>query len=121
MANPSTKVFAGPVAMASSAANIYTCAQNLGGPTGAAGITYDIIKHIHVTNTTATPQTWNLYLSSVTATETAGKELFVAIPIGANGVFDYYTNLKATNGQFLVGHASAATVSITVEGESYVV
>lgn len=112
MANPSTKRTVGPVAFAASAANIY----NQG-----SALIYDIIKHIHIANTTGTPQTWNLYLSAVTGTETAGKELFVAIPIAANGTFDYYCNLKMLSTDFLVGHASATSVTITVEGEQYVV
>jgi hypothetical protein len=111
MANPSIKRTIGPVPFAAAAANVY----NQG-----SALIYDVIKHIHIANTNGTPQTWNLFLSQVTGTETAGKELFVAVPIAGNAVFDYYTNLKMLNTDFLVGHAPV-TVTITIEGEQYVV
>ena len=112
MANPSTKRTAGPVAFATSAANIY----NQG-----SALIYDVVKHIHIVNTSAGALTFTLFLSQVTGTETAGKELFVAQSVPANSVFDYYCNLKMLSTDFLVGHASAVTMTITVEGEQYVV
>jgi hypothetical protein len=113
MSNPSTKRLAGPAAFAASAANLYT---------GAGTTTYDIIKHIHIVNTTGTPQTFSIYQSQSTGTETAGKELFVAQPIAGNATYDWYTNLKNITGtDFLVGHASATSVTFTVEGETYAV
>jgi hypothetical protein len=112
MANPSIKRLAGPVAFAASAANIYNQASTL---------VFDIIKHIHVVNTTAGALTFWLYQSQTTGTETAGKELFVAQSVGANAAFDYYCNLKQLSTDFLVGHSTVTTLTITVEGETYAV
>lgn len=111
MSNPSVKRTVGPVAFAVAAANIY----NQG-----SALIYDVIKHIHVANTTAGALPFTLFLSQVSGTETAGKELFVGVSVAANSVYDWYGNLKMTSADFLVGHA-AITMTITVEGEQYVV
>jgi hypothetical protein len=113
MANPSIKKLAGPAAFATSATNLYT-------PSGTT--TYDIIKHVHIVNTTAGALTFSLFLSQSTGVETAGKELFVNLSVPANSVYDYYCNLKLIAGtDFLVGHASAVTMTFTVEGETYAI
>jgi hypothetical protein len=112
MANPSVKRTAGPVAFAAAAANIYN---------NASALIYDVIKHIHVANTTGAALTFTLFLSQVTGTETAGKELFVAVSVPANSVYDWYGNLKMLSTDFLVGHASSTALTITIEGEQYVV
>ncbi len=112
MANPSIKKLA-LAPFATSAANIYT-------PSGTT--TYDIIKHIHLANTTAGALTFTLFLTQSTGVETAGKELFVAVSVPANSVYDWYCNLKLVAGtDFLVGHASATTMTILVEGETYAI
>ena len=111
MANPSTKKLAGPAAFAAAAANVY----NQG-----SALVYDVVKHIHVVNTTAGAQVFALFLSQVTGTETAGKELFVGQSVPANSTFDFYCNLKMLSTDFLVGHAPI-TMTITVEGETYAV
>lgn len=111
MANPSIKRTVGPVPFAVAAANIYN---------NPSALIYDIIKHIHVVNTTAGALVFTLFLSQVTGTETAGKELFVGVSVPANSVYDWYGNLKMLSTDFLVGHA-AITMTITVEGEQYVV
>jgi hypothetical protein len=112
MANPSIKRIVGPVAFAASAANIYN---------QSSALIYDVIKHIHLSNNAASSATFNIYCSQVSGTETAGKDLFVGVTIPANSVLDYYMNLKVLSTDFIVGHASATTVSITIESEQYVV
>jgi hypothetical protein len=111
MANPSTKRTFGPVPFAVSAANIYN---------NASALIYDIIKHIHVVNTTAGALIFTLFVSQTTGTETAGKELFVGQSVAANNVYDWYGNLKLVSTDFLVGHAPI-TMTIMGEGEQYVV
>lgn len=111
MANPSIKRTFGPAAFATSAANIYN---------QASALIYDILKHIHVVNTSAGALTFTLFVSQVTGTETAGKEFFVAQSVAANNVYDWYGNLKLLSTDFLVGHASAVTMTILGEGEQYV-
>ena len=110
MANPSIKRTFGPVPFAVAAANIY----NQG-----SALIYDIIKHMHVVNTTAGALVFTLFLSQTTGTETAGKELFVGHAVPANAEFDWYGNMKMLNTDFLVGHAPI-TMTIMGEGEQYV-
>lgn len=113
MANPSVKRTFGPVAMSA------TLTTNIYNQTSA--LIYDIIKHIHIANKTASPATFTLYLGA-TGGNAAGTELFVAVTVPANGTFDYYCTLKMTSTDFLVGGASAGTtLTIYAEGEQYVV
>lgn len=113
MANPSIKRIFGPLALTNTlTTNVY----NQG-----SALIYDVIKHIHIVNKTAGAVTFSLWLGA-TGANTAGTELFNAHSIPAQGEFDYYCNLKMLSTDFLVGGASAATsLTITAEGEQYVV
>ena len=106
MADKVVRTF-GPAAMATSAANVYN---------NTSALIYDVVTHIHVVNTAGASATFSLFVSQTTGTETAGKEVFVAQPIAANGVYDWYGRLKLLSTDFLVGHASAVTVTIMGEG-----
>lgn len=86
-----------------------------------SALIYDVIKHIHVTNKTASAATFSLWLGA-TGGNAAGTELFNAQSVPANTSFDYYCNLKMTSTDFLVGGAGTTTaLTITVEGEQFVV
>lgn len=86
-----------------------------------SALLYDVIKHIHVVNKTAGAVTFSLWLGA-TGANAAGTELFNAHSVPAQGEFDYYCNMKMLSTDFLVGGASAGTsLSITIEGEQYVV
>lgn len=106
------KRLAGPAHLANAAANIY--AQN--------ALIYDVIKHIHIANKTAGAATFTLYVGA-TGGSAAGTEIFFQVTVAANSTYDWYGALKLVgNVDFLTGLASAATtLTITVEGESYVV
>jgi hypothetical protein len=86
----------------------------------ASSLIFDVITHIHIVNTAATPATFDLHLGT-TGVSTAASALFTAQPIAANGVYDWYGRLKMTSADYLTGQASAVTVSITVEGIQAVV
>lgn len=111
MADKIVRTF-GPAAFAASAANVYN---------PASALVDDVITHIHVVNTTSAAATFTLFVSQVTGTETAGKEMFVAQPIAGNGVYDWYGRLRLGHADFLVGHASATSVTIMGEGVQIVV
>lgn len=113
MANPSIKRTVGPVALSSTlTTNVY----NQG-----SALIYDIIKHIHVANKTGSAATFSLWLGA-TGGNAAGTELFNAVSVPANSVYDWYGNLKMLSTDFLVGGAGTATaLTITIEGEQYVV
>ncbi len=86
-----------------------------------SALIYDIIKHIHIANKTAGAVTFSLWLGA-TGANAAGTELFNAVSVPANSVYDWYGNLKMLSTDFLVGGASAGTsLTITIEGETYVV
>lgn len=118
MANPSIKRIFGPVALTA------TLTTNVGpgpGYGGGSALIYDILKHLHIVNKTGGTVTFTLYIGG-TGGNVAGTEWFNAQPVTANNVYDWYGNLKLTSTDFLVGGASALTsLTITLEGESYVV
>jgi hypothetical protein len=113
MANPSIKRTVGPVAMSATlTTNIYN---------NSSALIFDVIKHIHVANKTGGAANFSLWLGATNA-NAAGTELFIGKNVAANDVYDFYCNLKMLSTDFLVGGANAgATLTITVEGESYVV
>src|SRR6267378_1413564 len=87
-----------------------------------SALIYDVIKHINIVNKTGGAVTFSLWLGA-TGGNAAGTEVIgQARSIPANSAFDWYGNLKMTSTDFLVGGASAATsLTITGEGEQYVV
>lgn len=87
----------------------------------ASALIYDVIRHIHIANKTASAATFTLYLGA-TGANAAGTELFTAVSIAANSTYDYYCQLKMLSTDFLVGGAGTATaLTITAEGEQGVV
>lgn len=121
MANPSIKKLFGPAALSA------TLTTNVGPSTGAYGggttgaQTYDIVKHVHVVNKTAGAVTFSLWIGA-TGANLAGTEWFNAQSVAANAVYDWYGNLKLLSTDFIVGGASAATsLTIVIEGETYVI
>jgi uncharacterized membrane protein YuzA (DUF378 family) len=120
MANPSIKRLYGPAAMSATlTTNLVSTGAFSGGVLGVYG--YDIIKHIHVVNKTAGAVTFSLWIGGTTG-NVAGTEFFNVQSVGANAVYDWYGNLKMLSTDFLVGGASAATsLTIVIEGETYVV
>ena len=111
MADKVVRTF-GPAAFATSAANVYR---------NTSALIYDVVTHIHVVNLAAAAGTFSLYISATTGTETAGLEMFVQQPIAAYGVYDWYGRLKLLSTDYIVGHASAVTITVMGEGVQGVV
>ena len=108
------KRIAGPAYIASSATNIYT---------PEASTIYAVIRHIRVTNKTATAATFRLYVGA-TGGSAGGTEIAFDKSVAANDFLDMYfaPGLKMLSTDFLSGLASAAsTLTITVMGELHVV
>lgn len=107
------KRLAGPLALTNTlTTNVYN---------NTSALIYDVIKHIHIANKTASNITFSLYLGA-TGANAAGTELWTAQNIPPNSSFDWYGNLKMLSTDFLVGGASAATsLTITISGEQFVV
>jgi len=86
-----------------------------------SALIYDVIRHIHIANKTASSATFSLWLGA-TGANAAGTELFNGVSIPANSSFDWYGALKMTSTDFLVGGSNTTTaLTITGEGEQYVV
>lgn len=113
MAGTLKRIF-GPVALTNTlTTNVYN---------NSSALIYDSLKQILVTNKTAGAVTFTLYLGA-TGANAAGTELFTAVSIPANTTQPYYfSGLKLTSTDFLVGGASANTsLTITGMGEQFVV
>lgn len=86
-----------------------------------SALLYDIIRHIHIANKTASAATFTLYLGA-TGANAAGTELFVAVSVAANSYFDWYGAMKMVSTDFLVGGAGTTlALTITGMGEQFVV
>jgi hypothetical protein len=109
------KRLAGPVALS----NVLT--TNIYNGAGGSSLIYDVVRHIHVVNKTGANVTFSIWLGA-TGANAAGTEVFNGQSVPANDTFDFYCSLRLGSADFLVGGASAATsLTITIEGEQYVV
>lgn len=103
----------GPVALTT------TLTTNVYNQTSA--LIYDVVKHIHVTNKTASAATFSLWLGA-TGANAAGTELFTAQNVAGATSYDWYGNLKMASTDFLVGGSNTATaLTIVIEGEQFAV
>lgn len=110
----------GPIPVANTIGNLVNSGvTSLAGPVGFTMTQpYVVIKHIRITNKTASPATFTGYIGA-TGGSAAGTEFMgVAKVVPANDYIDWYGNpgvrLDAT--EFLTGVASAA-IALTFEGE----
>ena len=103
----------GPVALTTTlTTNVYN---------NTSALIYDVIMHLHIANKRGPAATFSLWLGA-TGANAAGTELFTAVNVGANSVYDWYGNLKMTSTDFLVGGSGTATaLTILGEGEQFVV
>ena len=110
----------GPVALTTTlTTNILNAAQLAGGVSAggtANTATYIILRHIRITNKTATAATFTLYIGA-TAGNVAGTEFMgTAQSVPANSFVDWYGAIRLDAVDFLVGGAGTLT-ALTLEGE----
>lgn len=108
-----------PAAVPTSIGNLLNCGiTSLAGPVGYTQTQpYVIIKHIRLTNRTASAITVTLY-KGATGGSTAGTEFgFAAVSVPANQSLDYYTQARFEAADFLTGIAGGAGVTINIAGE----
>lgn len=110
-----------PVALTTTlTTNILNC--NITSVAGPVGFTmtqpYMVIRHVRVTNKTASPATFSLW-KGATGANTAGTEwIGTGISVPANSSFDWYGAARLDAADFIVGGAGTATaLTITFEGE----
>lgn len=103
------KRLAGPVALSATlTTNVYN---------QSSALLESILTHIHVVNKTGGSATFSLWIGA-TGANAAGTELFSALSVAANSVYDWYGRLQMSSTDFLVGGASAGTtLTATIEGE----
>lgn len=99
------KRLAGPVAMATSAGNIYT----------APASTSTIVKQIMLCNTDSLTQTATLYVADYTAAA-AAKTIFKAISLDPSETTILNLSLVLATGEKISGLASNVGVTITISG-----
>ena len=87
-----------------------------------SALIYDIIRHIQIVNKTASAVTFSLWIGATGANAAGTEFMGQARSVPANGVIDWYGQLKMASTDFLVGGAGTTTaLSITGEGEQFVV
>lgn len=110
----------GPVALTTTLTTNILNAQTLAGGVSAGGTsntaTYLVLRHIRITNKTATAATFTLYIGA-TAGNVAGTEFMgTAQSVPANSFVDWYGAIRLDSADFLVGGAGTLT-ALTLEGE----
>lgn len=99
------KRMVGPTNLAVAAATVYTC----GAPTAG------IVRNIHVANTTAAAQTFNLSVGA----DATGTRLYSSVTVPANGTFDNACFIVVNPGEVLQAFASATGLTLTISGVEY--
>lgn len=127
----------GPVALTTTTTTNIINPPTLTGGTGLAGTntnTYVILRHLRVTNKTASAAIFGLWLGA-TGANTAGTEVIAGaqasggaitastgVSVAAQSYFDWYGLLYMAPADFLVGGAGTATaLTLEAEGEIGVV
>lgn len=110
----------GPVALTTTLTTNILNAQTLAGGVSAGGTsntaTYLVLRHIRITNKTATAATFTLYIGA-TGGNVAGTEFMgTAQSVPANSFVDWYGAIRLDSADFLVGGAGTLT-ALTLEGE----
>jgi hypothetical protein len=84
----------------------------------ASGV-FGIIRALHVANKTASAATFSIWLG-LTGGTLAGTELWNAVSVPANSVYDWYGLVELGNLDFLTGGAgTSAALTLTLMGEEY--
>lgn len=107
----------GPVALTTTlTTNLLNPAAATGGVNAGSSSQYIILKHIRITNKTASAATFSLWLGA-TGANVAGTEVIgQGQSVPANSSYDWYGLLRLDAADFLVGGAGTAT-ALTISGE----
>jgi hypothetical protein len=107
----------GPVALTTTlTTNLLNPPAASGGVNAGSSSQYVVLKHLRITNKTASATTFSLWLGATSA-NTAGTEVIgSAQTVPANSSYDWYGLLRIDAADFLVGGASANT-ALTISGE----
>jgi hypothetical protein len=110
----------GPIALTTTmTTNLLSPPSETGGVNVSSSSYYIVLDHISITNKTASPATFSLWLGTAN-TNAAGREVIgQGTSIAANRIFEWHGILIINPGEYLVGGASAnTTLSITGQGRT---
>lgn len=109
----------GPVALTTTmTTNLLNPPVASGGVNAGASAQYIILKHIRITNKTASAATFSLWLGATGANAAGTEVIGTAQSVAANSAYDWYGLLRLDAADFLVGGAGTATaLTLTGEGE----
>ena len=109
----------GPVALsATMTTNVLNPAAAGAGVGYTPSASYIILRHIRITNKTASAATFSLYIGATGANAAGTEFMGTAMSVAANSYVDWYGMVRLDSADFLVGGASAgATLTLQAEGE----
>jgi len=109
----------GPIALTTTlTTNILNPPTASGGVNGGSSPQYVILRHIRITNKTATAATFSLWLGTSAANGAGTEVVGTGTPVPPNSAIDWYGALRLDSADFLVGGAGTATaLTLTAEGE----
>jgi hypothetical protein len=109
----------GPIALtASLTTNLLNPPAASGGVNAGAPPLYIVLKHIRITNKTASAASFSMWLGATGANAAGTEVIGQGQIIAANSSYDWYGLLRIDVADFLVGGASTANaLSISGEGE----
>lgn len=109
----------GPVALTTTlTTNLLNPPTASGGVNAGSSSQYIILKHVRITNKTASAATFSLWLGATGANAAGTEVIGSGKSVPANDSVDWYGVLRLDAADFLVGGAGTATaLTITGEGE----
>lgn len=107
----------GPVALTTTlTTNLLNPPTASGGVNAGSSAQFIILKHVRVTNKTASAATFSMWLGATGANAAGTEILGQAQSVPANSSYDWYGLLRLDAADFLVGGAGTGT-ALTVSGE----
>lgn len=107
----------GPIALtATLTTNLLNPPAASGGVNAGSSGQYIILKHVRITNKTASAATFSLWLGATGANAAGTEVIGTAQSVPANSSYDWYGLLRLDAADFLVGGAGTAT-ALTISGE----
>lgn len=107
----------GPIALTTAlGTNLLSPPTAAGGVNAGTSAQYIVLKHIRITNKTASAAAFSTFLGA-TGANAAGTEIIGAgQQVAANNSYDWYGMLRIDAGEFLVGGSGTAN-ALTISGE----
>lgn len=107
----------GPIALTTAlTTNLLNPPAASGGVNAGASAQFIILKHLRVTNKTASAATFSLWLGATGANAAGTEVVGIGQSVAANSSYDWYGLLRVDASDFLVGGAGTAT-ALTISGE----